>query len=123
MTHPDPVAVAEGDAFAFGDPRWPGIAKLTEECGEVLQVVGKLMMTHGDRAHWSGDLRAMLLDEVADLEAAIVFFTRHNLTFLESKAMARRVTEKVMKFEAWHADMDADPPPPLAALNANEERI
>lgn len=103
----------KGEAFAFGDQRWPGVAKLTEECGEVLQVVGKLLMTHGDPAHWSGDLRAMLLDEVADLEGAIVFFCRHNLTPLERQAMARRVTAKVATFEEWHADMDADPPPAL----------
>jgi hypothetical protein len=106
MTIPnDPEAI---EAFAFGDDLWPGLAKLTEECGEVLQIVGKLMMTHGGRAHWSGDLRQMLLDEVADVEAAIVFFVRHNLNHAESHAMARRVTQKVAKFEQWHADMDAD---------------
>lgn len=109
-----------GEAFAFGDPQWPGIAKLTEECGEVMQVIGKLMMTHGSPAHWSGNLRTMLLEEVADVEAAIVFFNRHNLTDPERRAMARRVTEKVHKFELWHEDMDADPPPPLAASHPTE---
>jgi len=31
---------------------WPGLAKLNEESGELVQVIGKLMMTHGERAHW-----------------------------------------------------------------------
>lgn len=102
-------------SFAFGDKQWPGLAKLNEECGEVIQVIGKLMMTHGDPAHWSGNLREQLLDEVADAEAAIVFFDRHNMTLPERQRMARRVTEKVNKFERWHYDMDADPPPALPA--------
>jgi hypothetical protein len=29
-------------AFAFGDDIWPGLAKLNEECGEVIQVADKL---------------------------------------------------------------------------------
>lgn len=103
--------------FAFGDDCWPGLAKLVEECGEVLQVVGKLMMTHGDQFHWSGDMRECLLEEVADLEAAVVFFMRHNPTDEERREMVRRITTKVNKFEEWHADMDADPyPGRVAAL-------
>ena len=69
------------------------------ECGEVVQVIGKLMMTHGDPVHWTGNLRAQLLDEVADVEAAIVFFNRHNMEPPERQQMARRVTDKVRKFE------------------------
>jgi len=123
------VATVEAP-FAFGDPVLPGLAKLAEEIGEAQeaislvlmsrhlgrlgQVVGKLMMTHGDPAHWSGNLREMLLDEIADVEASIVFFNRHNMVPDERRAMARRVTAKVNKFELWHADMAADPPPPLA---------
>lgn len=29
--------------FSIGSKRWPGISKLIEECGEVLQIAGKLM--------------------------------------------------------------------------------
>lgn len=101
-------------AFAFGDDVWPGMAKLVEECGEVIQVAGKLMMTHGSPAHWTGNLRELLLDEVADVEAAIVFLSRHNMTDTERRDMCRRVTAKVAKFEQWHEDFDADPPPPIA---------
>lgn len=102
-------------AFAFGDDAWPGVAKLVEECGEVIQVAGKLMMTHGSIVHWTGNLRQLLLDEIADVEAAIVFFNRHNMTDMERRDMCRRVTAKVAKFEGWHADPAADTPPPLAS--------
>jgi NTP pyrophosphatase (non-canonical NTP hydrolase) len=102
-------------SFAFGDKQWPGLAKLNEECGEVIQVIGKLMMTHGNRAHWSGDLRPMLIEELADLEAAITFFNVHNFELDERAAFTRRLRAKMDKFEEWHDDMDADPPPALAA--------
>lgn len=38
--------------FAIGSPVWPGLSKLAEEAGETLQVVGKLMGTGGESAHW-----------------------------------------------------------------------
>lgn len=95
--------------FAFGDEVWPGLAKLNEECGEVVVEIGKLMMTHGDPNHWSGDLRKRLLAEIADVEAAIVFVLRHNLSHLERMAMARRVTDKVALYEVWHEKVDPLP--------------
>lgn len=100
-------------SFAFGDEQWPGIAKLVEECGEVIQVAGKLMMTHGNPAHWSGDLRPMLVDELGDLLAAIGFVAKWSLSEEEETALNRRCEEKWIKFEAWHDDMDVDPPPSL----------
>lgn len=99
--------------FAFGDNVWPGLAKLAEECGEVVQVIGKLMMTHGSPAHWSGDLRVMLCEEMADVEAAITFVRMSCLTREEEQAHDNRVSDKLHKFFGWHADFDADPPPPL----------
>lgn len=110
-------------AFAFGDDVWPGIAKLAEECGEVVQVIGKLMMTHGDRAHWSGDLRTMLIEEMADVQASISFVTRYALTEEEGNALYLRAAQKLVKFEGWHADMDADPPPPLRSTASTGEAI
>jgi hypothetical protein len=97
--------------FAFGDETWPGLAKLVEECGEVVQVVGKLMMTHGSPAHWSGDLRAQLIEELGDLDAAIDFVAAHCLTPAEQEAVITRRISKTVKFVGWHEDFDADPPP------------
>lgn len=97
--------------FAFGDEHWPGVAKLVEEMGELGQVIGKLMMVHGSRSHWSGDLRQQFIDELADVQAATFFVERHILTQGERSEMHERYLEKVDKFEEWHKDMDADRPP------------
>jgi NTP pyrophosphatase (non-canonical NTP hydrolase) len=117
MTKPhDLDELAARGQFAFGDDTLPGLAKLVEECGEVVQVVGKLMMTHGSPAHWSGNLRAQLIDELGDLDAAIEFVVMHCFDVDERAAIASRRVSKIVKFEDWHEDFGADPPPPLASL-------
>lgn len=98
-----------GRTFAFGDQTWPGLAKFVEEAGEALAVIGKLMMTHGHPRHWSGDLRQMLLSEVGDVEASIVFLVRHNLTAFERRDMANHITRKVFNFEQWHEEQALKP--------------
>lgn len=103
----------EEKAFAFGDEAWPGIAKLAEECGEVVQVIGKLMMTHGSPAHWSGDLRAMLVDEVADVCAASMFVMQRCFTDEEARHCMDRQLKKLHKFFDWHAHPELDQPPPF----------
>jgi NTP pyrophosphatase (non-canonical NTP hydrolase) len=108
-------------AFAFGDDIWPGMAKLNEECGEVIQVIGKFMMTHGNAAHWDGDLRKKLVEELGDLLAAIGFVAKYGLTEDEERAIQSRVDLKWIKFEAWHEDFDADPPPPLSDSDGSPE--
>lgn len=105
----DYLKPGNGRTFAFDDEHWPGLAKLIEEMGEAVTEVGKLMMTHGYSNHWSGNLHERLLDEIADVEAAIVFFNRHNLDADERRAMARRVTMKVGKFEQWHTEQRDEP--------------
>ncbi len=91
--------------FAFGDKEWPGLAKLNEESGELIQVIGKLMMTHGERAHWEGtDLRRRLIEEMADLAAAIGFVTAHVLTSQEGQVLTARMMEKRAMFEEWHEE-------------------
>lgn len=88
--------------FAIGDHDWPGISKLVEECGETLQICGKLMGTGGQREHWdgAGDLRARLENELADLQAAIAFVCRVNE--LDHDRMATRFAKKMVRFERWH---------------------
>lgn len=89
--------------FSFGSQTLPGLAKLAEECGEVGQVIGKLMMTGGARAHWDGsDLIDRLAEEIADVQAAIDFFRRHN--GVDFAAFAARVDRKRALFEQWHAE-------------------
>lgn len=79
--------------FAIGAERWAGASKLTEECGEVIQVIGKLMGTYGDTDHWSGDLREMLVDELGDLQAALTFFIFRS--GLDRAAIYRRADAKL----------------------------
>jgi NTP pyrophosphatase (non-canonical NTP hydrolase) len=88
--------------FSIGQDLWPGIAKLAEECGEVIQVIGKLIATGGRTDHWSGlDLRVALEDEIADLRAAIAFVAAHNET-LNVDRINGRVFRKTELFEEWH---------------------
>lgn len=87
--------------FAIGDERWPGISKLSEEAGEVLQVVGKLMGTGGEREHWNiPDLKEALEHEIADLSAAIDFVIAY--CAMDRDAIHKRMMNKIRLFEHWH---------------------
>lgn len=104
--------------FAFSDKTWPGIAKLIEECGElsetlplvilstvvgkITQTLGKLVMIQGGTDHWSGDLRKAMIEEMADVQAALIFSWEQNLTKKERHMIATRVKVKLRKFERWH---------------------
>jgi hypothetical protein len=91
--------------FAFGDKKWPGLAKLNEESGELVQVIGKLMMTHGRAEHWDGsDLRARLVEGMADAVVGVDFVAFHALTAEERNALRRRIREKLALFEQWHEE-------------------
>jgi NTP pyrophosphatase (non-canonical NTP hydrolase) len=87
--------------FAIGDKEWPGISKLTEEAGEVLQVCGKLLATAGKIEHWDGtNLKERLEDELGDLQAAINFVV--GWCGLDRNRIERRVIAKLTRFERWH---------------------
>lgn len=88
--------------YAIGDDEWPGISKLIEECGEVIQVCGKLLATHGEAAHWDGtNLHRRLADELGDLQAAIRFVQLKNPN-LDPEAIRSRADEKLELFLRWH---------------------
>lgn len=105
--------------FAFSDKEWPGLAKLVEESGELTEILpmvlllkavgkltqtnGKIMMLQGGTDHWSGNLRKAMLEEMADVEAALIFVATNNLTKREQNSIAARVAKKLNKFERWHA--------------------
>ena len=97
--------------FSIGSKVWPGTSKLIEETGELQQELGrlqqslgKLIASHGDTDHWSGDLRAKLVEEIADVRAAIWFFTDKNMTVRERDAIDKRCAEKIRLFEKWQAE-------------------
>ena len=91
--------------FAFGDNEWPGLAKLNEGSGELVQVIGKLMMTHGSSKYWEGvDLRQRLIEEMADQAAAIDFVSDHVLTPVEATRFVECMKQKRTLFELWHRE-------------------
>lgn len=92
----------KGKLFTIGGKTWPGLGKLVEECGEVTQVVGKLMGTGGDVQHWDGEapLDVRLIEELGDLLAAIDFVIGANK--LPAEAIAKRRTRKLELFQSWH---------------------
>lgn len=94
--------------FAIGDKEFPGISKLIEEMGELLQTCGKLMGTGGQAAHWDGsNLHDKFREEFADLSAAIMFIGEHNelltnMTDAQRKVLDARVEKKLERFKRWH---------------------
>jgi len=90
--------------FAIGDRRWPGLSKLVEECGEVIQVVGKLMATHGEESHFSGlNLAAMFVLETADVAAAVEFVVGF-FDRAQRELFTLRKQEKLRLFQKWHRE-------------------
>jgi hypothetical protein len=100
MTEPMPQPTAP---FVIGSPVWPGVAKVMEECGELVQVCGKLLASEGRAAHWDGtDLHVRLEEELADVLAAIAFLREHNTNQLRWFAVENRRDDKILRFCGWH---------------------
>jgi NTP pyrophosphatase (non-canonical NTP hydrolase) len=89
--------------FQFSDPYWPGLAKLMEECGEVVQVIGKIVGTGGTMEFRDGQhiSRDRLVEEMADLRAALDFVADRALSVYEREAMRQRRNAKRELFELW----------------------
>lgn len=80
--------------------RWHGIAKVNEEAGELLQIIGKMMaFPTGDHPDGNGDLADRLTDEMADLYAAMDEFRRRNS--LDEQRLSRRRAAKQALFKTW----------------------
>lgn len=98
--------VADGHGpYSIGSTLWPGLSKVAEESGEIVQVIGKLMGTGGLVAHWDGsDLAVRMQEEIADLQAALEFLVGHNAELLDRDAIAARAAKKLTMFEQWHGE-------------------
>lgn len=96
--------------YSIGSDTWPGLSKLIEECGEVIQVAGKIIGTGGEPKHWDGsDLRDRLIEEVADLTAAIEFVTQ--ACVFDWDEINDRAGAKRLLFERWHREQRGLPDP------------
>lgn len=95
--------MAKHGDFSIGSDLWPGTSKLLEETGELQQVLGKLIGSHGEVQHFDGsNLRERLVEEIADVAAAARFFQEVNLTKEEREQIAARCERKVALFKKWH---------------------
>lgn len=91
--------------FSIGAEQWPGLAKLTEECGELLQVLGKIVGSGGGGEYADGtvyDVQSRLIEEMGDVTAAMRFFAEHN--DLNLLAIRNRSTSKYHVFSRWRRE-------------------
>ena len=93
--------------YCIGSKEWNGLSKLIEEMGELQQVCGKLIGSEGRTDHWSGDLGQMLVEEIADVYAALDYFVGKNLP-TEFHAITDRAISKVALFEKWNQERNCD---------------
>ena len=80
-----------------------GISKLIEECGELVQTLGKKLAYYHTDEHpdGAGSLRARIEDEIADVMAAAEFVAHtHRLDWARIRW---RVGMKLSRFTDWHA--------------------
>ena len=85
--------------FAIGSDVLPGAAKVIEEAGEVLQVLGK-RMAFPDSPHPDGtDLDQLTIEELGDLKAAIDYFAEQQ--GIENEVAERR-RYKITRMRTWH---------------------
>jgi NTP pyrophosphatase (non-canonical NTP hydrolase) len=87
-------------ALAIGSATWPGLAKLAEECGEVIQVIGKIIAFPNGEHPDGTDIVARLHDELADIAAAGAFVIEAN--DLDRCAIEQRSRLKLDRFRGWH---------------------
>lgn len=80
---------------------WKGVYKLQEEMGELQQALGKLCVYTSGKHPDGKDWRKQLIEELADVEAAITYFRNINLNDEERRIILARCCQKVAKFQEW----------------------
>ena len=92
--------------YSIGSEHLPGLSKLIEECGEVVQVAGKILGMGGFGQHFDGtNSKERLQEELGDLLAAISFVEMY--CGLDRNALGIREAEKLSKFIGWHKEHEA----------------
>lgn len=90
--------------FAIGADVWPGLAKLSEEMGELSQVIGKIMAFPDPEAvhpDGKGKLHDRFEEELADVMAAAEYVIRFNDS-VKRKRIRNRIVAKMSRFVKWH---------------------
>lgn len=89
--------------FAIGSDIWPGLSKLAEECGETVQIIGKIMaFPDGDHPDGAGHLAERLENEMADLNAAIMYVKYSNSQEIDHRRFREKRLRKLDRFFGWH---------------------
>ena len=80
-----------------------GVAKLIEECGELVQICGKKLAMWDQDEHWDGtNLRDRMIEEMGDVQAAILFVAEQIDALDEVTA---RTLAKHDLFWTWQAEI------------------
>lgn len=89
--------------YCIGSDEWNGASKVMEEMNELGEVFAKLIGSEGNYNHWTGDLREKLVEEIADVQAAIEFFLNKdtNLTHDQKRRLINRKEMKFRTFLRW----------------------
>lgn len=90
-----------------------GLAKLTEECGELIQVASKKMARMDSDDHWdgAGSLKRRLEEEIADVHA-ILYVVMKNFD-LNEQFILRRAVDKQELFFKWDTISKEDEEEPV----------
>lgn len=96
--------------FTLGSDKYPGLAKLIEECAELQTILAKLITTGGEDNYWSGrDLRKDLKDELADVKCAIVHFIETGeFSDHERSEIDARAFMKLDRYRRWSSTDPSD---------------
>lgn len=87
--------------YSIGSRTLPGLSRLLEEAGEVVQVLGKIIGAGHSGQHWDGsNLADKLRDEMADLAAALNFVAETN-GFIGDTRYAERIGRKLRTYHEW----------------------
>jgi NTP pyrophosphatase (non-canonical NTP hydrolase) len=97
--------------YSIGSDVWPGLAKLAEECGELVQVLGKIIAMGGEENydHWDGtNLRVRLIEEMGDVRGAMIFLCEQN--GIRKQDVHERADQKLELFRTWQGAQSWPPP-------------
>lgn len=92
--------------YTLTSEKWRGLAKFSEEMGELQQVFGKLIENGGDTlvkyedCH-PLDLEAKLIEEIGDVMGSLSFFVYRNLSMKQAEEIQTRADMKINRYEEW----------------------
>lgn len=83
-----------------------GLTKLTEECGELIQIAAKKIAFMETDLHpdGKGSMRERLQEELADVAAASTFVAQQ--FGLDTEQIKQRAALKLHAFQTWHDRAD-----------------